>query len=69
MAAFLFHMIYLANQINCGEHHLQTCQDAASQNEVRQNSMYNILMSLFLVIFWPLSYFYATNRPLLKNLQ
>lgn len=32
--------IYLANRNHPEEHHLQTCQDAANQNELRHSSVY-----------------------------
>lgn len=38
------HVICLANQNNSGELHLQTCQDAANQNQLR-HSTYNIVRS------------------------
>lgn len=39
------HMVYLANQKDTGRQQLETRQVAANQNELRQNSMYNVVMS------------------------
>lgn len=39
------HMIYLANQNDPVERHLQTREDAANQNELRHSSRYDIVTS------------------------
>lgn len=50
--ASLTHWTFLANRNDSGERHLQTCQDAANQNEPRH------IMSV-LVIYRPSSFYHG----------